>query len=139
MTQLSGRAVAAYGRAAETLPPAQQILMLYDGAARRVEEIKAAIAAGDVEARYRLTRKAAAIVDGLQACLDHEQGGEIARLLDRLYTYVTLRLAEVNTRNDPGICDEILARLADLRTGWAGIAQNPGLTAGRGSQPASAA
>lgn len=48
--------------------------MLYDGAARRVEEIKAAIAAGDVEARYRLTRKAAAIVDGLQACLDHEQG-----------------------------------------------------------------
>lgn len=45
----------------------------------------------------------------------------------------------MNTRNDPGICDEILARLADLRTGWAGIAQNPGLTAGRGSQPASAA
>ena len=125
MSHLQGRAAIAYGRAAETLPPAQQILMLYDGAARRVEEIKAAIAAGDVEARYRLTRKAGAIVDGLQACLDHERGGEIASLLERLYTYFSLRLAQVNTQNDPRICDELLARLAELRASWAVLAQDP--------------
>lgn len=119
---LHARAFDAYGRASTTIPPLEQIVMLYDGAMLRVREARAAIERGDVEARYRATSRATAIVDALQACLDHEQGGEIAALLDRYYTYLSLRLAAVNIRNDPAICDEILARLAEMRASWAELA-----------------
>ena len=63
-------------------------------------------------------QKAAAIVDALHACLDFERGGDIARLLDRLYIYVGLRLQAINTANDPALCDEVIARLGDLREAW---------------------
>jgi flagellar protein FliS len=119
---LASRAFAAYGRASTTIPPLEQIVMLYDGATLRVREARAAIERGDIEARFVATSKATAILDALQACLDHERGGEIAALLDRCYTYLSLRLSAVNIRNDPAICDEILARLGELRASWAELA-----------------
>lgn len=120
---LHARAFDAYGRASTTIPPLQQIVMLYDGAMLRVREARAAIERGDIEGRYRATSKASAILDALQACLDHEQGGEIAGLLDRYYTYLALRLVAVNVRNDPTICDEVLERLAEMRASWAELAE----------------
>ena len=70
------RAVSAYGQAAQTLPPAQQIVLLYDGVLRRLKEARDALAAGRVEDRWRAVQRAAAIVDALHACLDFERGGE---------------------------------------------------------------
>lgn len=123
MTQLlQARAFAAYGRASSTLPPLQQIVMLYDGAMLRLREARAAIERGDVEARFTATTKATLILEALQSCLDHERGGEIAAALDRIYRYLILRLVAVNARNDLAACDEVLARLAELRASWAALA-----------------
>ncbi len=52
---LHARAFDAYGRASTTIPPLDQIVMLYDGAMLRVREARAAIERGDIEARYRAT------------------------------------------------------------------------------------
>ncbi|GBD42798.1 Flagellar protein FliS [bacterium HR40] len=129
--QLAARAFDAYGRASATIPPLEQIVMLYDAAILRVKEARAAIERGDVEGRFLSTRKAIAILEALQSCLDHDRGGEIARLLDRCYTYLILRLAEVNRRNAPALCDEILDRLGELRRAWAELSSRPsGLSGG---------
>jgi flagellar biosynthetic protein FliS len=82
------------------MPPALQIVMLYDGAIGRLREARRAVEEGRVEDRYRAVEKAAAIVDALHACLDMERGGEVAALLDRLYTYASVRMQLINTRND---------------------------------------
>lgn len=133
MTNAMARATAAYGQAARTIPPAVQVVMLYDGAIGRLREARRAVEEGRVEDRYRAVGKAAAIVDALHACLDRERGGEVAVLLDRLYTYVSVRMQLINTRNDAGVCDELTARLTELRDSWRVIAEGGSAT---GAAPA---
>jgi flagellar protein FliS len=123
MTYAPARAATAYGRAAQTIPPVRQVVMLYDGALGRLREARQAIADGRIEDRFRAVQKASAIVDGLHACLDFERGGEIAPLLDRMYGYIGLRLQQINIRNDPGICDELIACLDQLRSAWHALAE----------------
>jgi flagellar protein FliS len=133
--------MAAYGQAAETLAPARQIVLLYDGAIRRIREARHAIEARRINDRYQALAKATAIVEGLQGCLDLERGGAIARNLDQLYTYLVLRMARINLENDVGICDELTARLSELRDSWARIAEGDGadLTPPARREPATAA
>ena len=120
------RVTTAYGQAAETLAPARQIVLLYDGAIRRIKEARHAIEARRINDRYQALAKATAIVEGLQGCLDLEHGGIIARNLDQLYTYLVLRLQRINLENDVAICDELTARLSELRDSWARIADGGG-------------
>jgi len=130
----------AYGQAAETLPPLQQIVMLYDGAIRRLKEAKAAGEAGRIGERWAAVGKAAAIIDGLHRCLDHERGGEIATNLDRIYTHLAFRLQQINLEGGSAICDEVVDRLGELRTAWAALlSQGPAKAgAAEGAAPAPA-
>lgn len=121
-TLASARAASAYGQAAPTGADAGMIVLLYDGAARHVRASRAAIEAGAIEQRWRSVGKAAAIVEALQRCLDHARGGEVARSLDAWYTMLSLRLQQINLRNDIAACDEVLASLAAVRASWAGVA-----------------
>lgn len=122
MTSLP-QAMAAYRQAHETVAPLQQIVLLYDGAARRIRDAQEALAARRVQERVAAIEKAVAIIEGLQAGLDHQRGGEIARNLDRLYTHVTFRLHDLNLACDPGIGDEVLRLLNELRDAWAELAR----------------
>ena len=123
------RAVNAYGQAAETLPPARQIVLLYDGAIRRIKEARHALELGRINDRCIAIQKATAIVDALHACLDYERGGEIATGLDQIYTYISFRLQRINLTGEVAICDELVLRLGELRASWAQIAE---LGTGRG-------
>lgn len=135
------RAMSAYGQAAQTLAPAKQIVLLYDGAMQRIKEARKAIEAKRINERYIAVTKAAAIVDALHACLDHEQGGEIAQNLDRIYTHIAFRLQNINLSDDPAICDELIARLGELRAAWAeladGCATDPARDQGTVGEPPS--
>jgi flagellar protein FliS len=125
------RAIDAYGQASGTLAPAQQIVLLYEGAIRRIKEARHAIEARRVNDRWLAVRKATAIIEGLQSCLDHGRGGEIAHNLDRIYSHVVLRLQRINLTDDPAICDEVIARLDQLRAAWSQLAGGPPMAAGR--------
>ena len=130
--QAMRRAINAYGHASETLAPAQQIVLLYEGAIRRVKEAQSAVLARRINERCRAVQKATAIIEGLQSCLDHERGGEIARNLDQIYTHVTFRLQRINLTDDPTICDEVIARLDQLRGAWAQLAAGTAPPAAKG-------
>ena len=109
-------------RDAETHAPAQQIVLLHEGAIRDLRAAQAAIGERRIEDRYRRVVRAHAIVSALQSSLDFERGGEIAPLLDRLYGYVLNRLTLINLRNDAAICGELVTLLGKMREGWVTIA-----------------
>lgn len=62
------------------------------------------------------------IVNELQCSLDMEKGGEIAVNLDRIYTYITYSLIQGDINSDPGVFDEAVSLLKDLKEAWEGIA-----------------
>ncbi len=120
--QHRARAMNAYQAASTTVTPAMAIVMLYDGAMKFLSLATTAIAEGRIEDRCRLVTKAHAVIHGLQCQLDFNVGGEVAETLDRYYSYVLHRMMQVNIKNDPAICDELIDRLREMRESWATIA-----------------
>lgn len=117
-----GSGVAAYQAARETLSPQEIIVLLYEGAIRRLMEAKDAIAQRRIEERFHAVMKAHAIVSGLQGQLDFKAGGEVAETLDRFYAYILHRMLEINIKNDAAICDELIGHLKTMHASWAHIA-----------------
>ena len=117
------KAMNAYGQAVETVSPAKQIVMLYDGILRQITNARSAIGDRRINDRFVAVQKASLILEGLQGCLDHDNGGEIAPQLDRLYTHFIFRLQAINVEDDPVICDELLGQIGELRESWAALAE----------------
>ena len=129
------RAINAYGQASETWRRRNRSSCCTkarsDGSRRRARRSKLRRIAD----RCLAVRKATAIIEGLQSCLDHARGGEIARNLDRIYTHVIFRLQRINLTDDPAICDEVIARLDQLRAAWAQLAGGAPAAAERPARP----
>jgi flagellar protein FliS len=106
-----------------TASPAQLVYMLYDRAIGSLKEAIAAIEAGEIEARWRANNRAIEIINHLWSTLDMSAGGEIARNLDRLYPFMTMRLVQVDIRNNPAPAREVIALLEPLRDAWRELAQ----------------
>jgi flagellar secretion chaperone FliS len=112
------RAVSAYGQATETIPAARQIVMLYDGVIRRIEEARLACLDGRIEDRWQATQKAARICDALHASLDHDQGGGVAATLAQWYIMVGMKIQQINVSNDPAECGEVIRLVREVRASW---------------------
>jgi flagellar protein FliS len=103
--------------------PLQLVIMLYDGALRYMEGGRHAIAHGDLNKQNEQLQKAQKIVMELMSCLDMEQGGEVARNLLSLYTYVLNELVKANLEDSADRIDRCMKVFRDLRESWASIAQ----------------
>lgn len=113
----------AYKAAHATLPPVYQVVMLYDGIIGFLRKAKAAIGQNLIEERHLNVTRAAAIVDGLQNCLDHEKGGSAAHELHRFYTAAFVQMTRIDIKNDAGICEQLIDKFADIRAAWAQLAR----------------
>lgn len=110
----------------ENASPAEQVVMLYDGAVRFLLRAKKAIEDNNVQERYNNNRRAGDIILYLMSILDHEAGGEVARNLERNYLYMSRRLMAVDLQNDVSAIDDVVARLKTLRISWEKIAKGAG-------------
>lgn len=122
--QHRARAMNAYQAASTTVTPAMAIVMLYDGAMKFLSLAKVAIEEGRIEDRCRLVNRSHAVIHGLQCQLDFNAGGDIASTLDHYYSYVLNRMMQINIKNDPTICEELIDRLREMRESWATIASS---------------
>ena len=109
---------------AKSRSPLELVVMLYDGALRFVAEAQEADANGKIALRGKAISKTLAIVGELQSTLNIAQGGEIARELDRLYSYIQGRLLDVTAKKDRTALPEVHKLLSTVRDSWAQIA-NP--------------
>ena len=114
-----GRFVEEYRKGAVNgASPLQLVIMLYDGALRFMEGGKAAIIAKDLDKQNYNLQKAQRIIAELISCLDINQGGEIARNLLALYTFVTEELVNANLHDDPNRVAVCIRIMTDLRSTW---------------------
>ncbi len=100
----------------------QLVVLLYDGAIQSIELARREIQANNVREKARHLGRAIAIIGELNSVLDYEQGGDIARLLRRLYDYMMAELVEANARNNERKLDGPLRCLGTLREAWREIA-----------------
>ena len=108
--------------------PHQLVAMLLDGALQRIAEARGAIerieqaadgfAAGEVATKGEAIGKAIAIPDSLRVTLDHEQGGELASNLSKLYDYMTRRLLEANATKDVKMLTEVADLVKEIKAAW---------------------
>lgn len=105
--------------------PVELVVMLYDGAVRTVGAAADAAARRDIRTRRDNVSKALGILAELQASLDEEQGGQIARDLDELYAWMTSRLVDATIRQEAKPLHEVRKVLEILRDGWQQVASQP--------------
>lgn len=114
----------AYATATQTVAPVRQIILLYEGTIRLVQQAKEAIAEKRIEDRYNLLIKASELIGGLQGCLDFDNGGEIAKILYSYYSSIDARLFAIHRTNSTEDCDGIIADLKQMRDAWNEIDQS---------------
>ncbi len=123
----------AYATATQTVAPVRQIVLLYDGTIRLVQQAKEAITEKRIEDRYNLLIKASELVGGLQGCLDFDNGGEIAKILYSYYSAIESRLFAIHRTNSTEDCDDVIADLKQMRDAWNEIDQKAALEKSQGS------
>jgi flagellar protein FliS len=118
----NGRFIQEYQKnAVNGASPLQLVIMLYDGALRFMEAGKHAMAQKDLEKQNHSLQKAQKIVMELMACLDMQQGGEVASNLFGLYAYVLNELVAANCEDKPEPIDRCIGILSQLRESWVAV------------------
>jgi flagellar protein FliS len=119
---VNGRFVKEYQKnAVNGASPLGLIIMLYDGALRFIDTGKVGIAEHDYDKQNLHLQKAQKIVMELMSCLDMGRGGEIAKNLFSLYTYVLNELIEANISDNCEAADRGAKVLRELRESWVAI------------------
>lgn len=113
-----------YHAAKQTAPKTKQIVLIYDGVIRLVQQAKDAIREKRIEDRFRLLTRAADIITGLQCCLDFEKGGDVARVLQQFYAEIHARMFSIHRSNSIADCDDIISELKQMRDAWDEIDRN---------------
>ena len=105
--------------------PHRLVAMLFDGWMESVAQARGALRSGDIATKGRAIGRAVRIVDeGLRAGLDLQSGGTLARDLDELYGYLSLRLTVANLRGDEAALDECQRLVRPLQEAWQAISPN---------------
>ena len=101
--------------AVATAAPEQLVVMLFDGALRFSRRAVAAFEAGQRPQATQAIGRVTSIVNELNATLDLEAGGEIARNLRSIYGFVNRHLVEAVREADPNRVRQAATLLAELR------------------------
>ena len=101
-----------------TLSPEAIIERLYQAMERSLSAAKDAMEKRQTVIKGEKLGHALAIIGELQASLDMERGGEIARNLYDIYSFATHRLLMANVRNDAAMIDEVIRTIQPLSEAW---------------------
>ncbi|CEK10878.1 flagellar export chaperone FliS [Legionella hackeliae] len=108
----------------ETASPHELIHLLLQGARSHIATAQGNIQRNEISEKGEHIGKSISIVEGLRTSLDHENGGEIAANLDRLYEYIQRILLKANLDNDVNLLIQANTLLADIHQAWQEIRDN---------------
>lgn len=101
-----------------SMPREKIVVLLYE---RLIEDLQDSISAVDTGDRVGMTKAlnhASRIVSELRMALDHEVGGEIARNLDSLYSFVFSAILEQIVDRNPAHARDSIQVLIPLLESW---------------------
>ena len=106
-----------------TADPVRMVVLLYEGAVKNLNQALNLMGQDNDGAGAKINR-ALEIINYLRSSLNHEQGGEIADNLERLYEYMRDTLALANIQSDKEKIQHVIGLLQTLLEGWRGIISN---------------
>jgi len=106
-----------------TASPAKLAALCYDQAIAHLKAAREAYAQSDFATKGERLTKVIDILHELNASLDLEQGGEIARNLRQLYTYMLRTLITADLKCDLQAFDHVVKLLEELAEAWHTIAK----------------
>ena len=101
--------------------PHRLVQMLMEGVLEKIALAKGNMARNEIAQKGENIGKAISIIDGLQASLNKEAGGEISENLNSLYDYMTHRLLMANSRSDEKLLDEVAGLMLEIKMSWDAI------------------
>lgn len=117
--------------------PVKLIHMMFERAVTLLDEAEKGALAGDPRQRGENVSRVIAIVNELNAALDHERGGEQAAFLAGLYESILLELPRVAIDNDVEILRRARRYMKRLKEIWEQTAMEE-LAAGKAPAPRAA-
>jgi flagellar protein FliS len=102
--------------------PAQIIVLLYEGAIYRIGQAIQEIEKQNTLASGIALYRALAIIGELRKSLNLEEGGEIARNLDRLYLHMHEELVRGHLAKQAQPLERVRTLLTDLNSSWRQVA-----------------
>jgi len=107
-----------------TAPPVKIVSLLYGAAIRSVSRAESALGDRRFDAAARNIGRAQEIVGELLGALDMEAGGEIARNLQRLYTFALEGMMDANIKREVARLVQVRRVLTTLSEGWDELARS---------------
>jgi len=112
----------AYKKASvNTLDQNKLIIMLYDGAIKNASFAVEHMKSGQIEKVHDCLIKTKNIVTELMATLNMDRGGDIAKNLQSLYSYMFSQLIEANMNKKTEPVVVVIDLLKELRAAWTQI------------------
>ena len=115
------RTTKAYGATAAS-DRLELISRMMEGALERIVTARGHMLRGEIAAKGEQIGSAIGLIDGLRACLDAENGEDIAANLDALYRYMLKLLMDANLKNDVAALEEVAELLGEIKSGWESMA-----------------
>lgn len=103
----------------ETASPERIVLMLFDGLNRNLEQSLEAIRKQQIESAHRRLIQAQNILSELAGSLNMEKGGDVARNLLSLYSYMIDQLVAANLQKSSEPVERVIRLLLPIREAWA--------------------
>ncbi len=101
--------------------PHRLVQLMLDNILQRIAAAGGHLERGETARKGEQISKAIAVIGALSGSLNLEAGGEIAKNLQALYEYCTVRLVQANARNEPEGFDEVMKLVRTIKEGWDGI------------------
>ncbi len=111
--------------AVRSAAPGQLVVMVYDHLLLNLRRARLSIEQGNVDLRLTSFDRARQALGELLSTLDLEQGGEMARQLNALYTFVLAELTDLGLNPEPGRLERVTRIMSELREAFATVSQHP--------------
>jgi flagellar protein FliS len=98
------------------------VVLLYDGAIKFLKLAVRELQAGNFAAKGQYINRAQDILNELNAVLDLDTGGEVAKNLRGLYVFMNRHLRHANIKRSPEMIQEVIDLLEELNQSWKAIA-----------------
>lgn len=96
----------------------KQVIMLYESCLECLHAAETAIQNKDIQERYNNLDKATKIITGLQACLDFENGREVAQALDTFYSTLFMKIMNVQQQEDITVLASLIVDVKNVLEAW---------------------
>lgn len=104
-----------------TATPIKLVMMCYDGAIGSLKLARESYLQKEYEAKAKALQKTFDILYELNASLDVQKGGDIAKNLRALYQYMIQALMDADLKQDIRVFDEVIKMLEELESAWKAI------------------